>query len=212
MTRFLRHLVLALALAASLHAAEAVGTLELKGGRVLHNAKILSDQWDSVVVYSTEGMVKVKKSDLPPALQAKYPMKEAPPPPMVSPKVTINEPPQKRVAPPPAPPKDDAKSNNTGIYQGLMILNFHPEPMQATQGCVSVTIHNTGSDPVKITPDMIVCVKADGGQYVGKRFFSIVDQGTMVKTTDSVAPSADVTEIVFFQNDPLDMQDIRWAR
>lgn len=211
MNRPLRVLALGLVLAASLGAAELVGTIELRGGRTLHNAKILSDQWDSVVVFATEGMIKVKKTDLPPALLAKYPMREAPPPPpppLVSPKVIVEEPSPKKSAP---PPKEEPKSDNSGLYQGLMILNFHAKPMQAAEGCVEVTIHNTGSDTVKLTPDMIVCQKPGGGQYVGKRFFSMVDQGMMVKTADSVAPSADVTEIVFFQNEALEMQDIRWA-
>src|SRR5580658_4161113 len=42
-------------------------SLVLKGGRVLHNAKVMSDEGDSLVIRCDEGLLKIAKSSLPKA-------------------------------------------------------------------------------------------------------------------------------------------------
>ena len=212
-SRYLRLMIAVLALASGLRAAELVGTIELKSGKTLHNAKVLSDQWDSIVVFATEGMVKVKKADLPEALLAKYPMKAEPPPPMVMMKTmaTAQAPAHGEVAPPMAPKPAPAAPDNNGLYLNMLILSSQLKPMQASQGCVEVTVHNNGSEAQTLKADRITCVDQAGGIHVGKRFFIVADQGTMVKNEVSVPGGGDVTEIVYFQNEELRIGEIRWA-
>src|SRR5277367_6000010 len=63
-----------------------VAALNLGDGRVLHNAKVIADEGDSVVIKSDEGLTKVAKADLPPVLGTVYP---APPPPLDTSKMVM---------------------------------------------------------------------------------------------------------------------------
>ena len=213
MKRLLRFLLLAAVLAGVAHAAELIGDIPLKTGKVLHHAKLISDQFDSLVVFSAEGMVKVRKADLPDALAKRYPERAAPPPPpapLISKPLTLDAP-DEAGRPRPAPPPVAAPAD-PNLFRGCLITNFAAKPVQGTLGCVEVTIHNSTESPVDITPAMIRCVTTDGKVHPGMRFFVVNDLGSMtMKKTETVPPSGDVTDVVFFQQLEMDIQSLSWA-
>lgn len=53
--------------------AETYPQIDLRDGRVLHQARILSQDPASVTIYSQEGMIEVAKTELPDSLAARYP-------------------------------------------------------------------------------------------------------------------------------------------
>ena len=212
MPRILRLLLLAACLGLVARAAGSIGDIQLKSGKVLHKVKVLSDEPDSLVVFATEGMMKVKKADLPPALAARFPEREAPPPP---PPPLVNkslsdvppEPETRQARPPAAPPVDP------NLFMGCLITNYQVKPVQATLGCVEVTIHNSTEAAVTIAPKMIGCITTDGKRHTGGRFFVINDAGSMtMKRQETIPASGDVTDVVYFQTDALDLQTVGWAR
>ena len=214
MKRLLCLLLLVWAAGRPAGAAELVGDITLKSGKVLHHAKVLNDQYDSIVVFASEGMVKVKKSDLPAALAEKYPERPAPPPvtPMATKPLTVAGPDEAR-RPRPAPPVPVPVQEDPTMFHGCLITNYALKPLQATLGCVEVTIHNNNENPVEIVPAAIRCITNDGKAHAGNRFFTITDDGQMtMKKKETIPPSGDVKDVVYFQSEALDIQSVVWAK
>ena len=64
-----------------------------------------------------------------------------------------------------------------------------------------------------IQPNMLECVTHDGVKHLGNRFFVINDLGSMsMKKVETVPANGDVTDVVFYSNDALDLQDLSWVK
>src|SRR5580700_11205721 len=55
-----------------------IPVLKLNDGRVFHNVQVKKDQPDSLLVLADEGLLKIAKSSLPPALASTYPARLPP--------------------------------------------------------------------------------------------------------------------------------------
>ena len=213
MSRIARLVVAALAASALLSAAEVVGTITLKGGRVLHDAKILNDEPSSVVIFAAEGMIKVKKIDLPADLAARYPARAEPP---VALYQTLSQ-----VPPPAAPQAPKPKPRPTPrptptpvvpLFSGCSIASFQPRQVQGSLGCFEVTFHNTTSTDQTLTPGEVLCTGTDGSHHQGREFFDVSSGVTVVKRRDVVPAGGDLTTVVYFSNDEIPLDQIKWAR
>jgi hypothetical protein len=200
-------------------APSAVATLNLGDGRVLHNAKVIADEGDSVVIKSDEGLVKVAKSDLPQVLGAVYP---APPPPVDASKMVMVpfNPSPMDAAPeyePGAKPKpaqantQKAVQGSPLVFRGCTVVSFQMKAFQEVQGCAEVVIHNDTEAPVVLFPRNLVCVTATGAQMVG-RYFVTDGFPPIVKRREVVPAQGNIDETVTFANGALDISKVQWGR
>jgi len=204
--------------------AGAWATLTIKDGRVLHNARVLSDEGDSVVVRCDEGLVKVPKSSLPPA--ATDAIAPAPPKPAVAlgpdmvmrpfnPDSAAPEPePEAKPKPAPNPTPNPAQAQRPTpgpVFKGCTIVSFQPKPFQSALGCEEVVIRNDGEAPVVLFPGNIVCMTA-AGTRLGGRYF--IEEGfpPITKRREVVGAQGSVDVQVFFTNGPIDVSGVQWAR
>lgn len=202
------------------------GELALKGGRVLHNAKVLSDEGDNLVVRCDEGLVKVAKTNLPPAVAEAYPTAPAAPsgPQMVMmpfdpDRAPVIEEPDDRPKPKPAakpavkpvPAPGEAQGAAPSlVFKGCTITSFTMKPFQNSQGCAEVVLQNDGEAKAVILPGDIVCVTTDGKRLLG-RLIVVDGFPPSVKRRQVVQPSSSVTLQVAFSNDALEVSDVVWA-
>jgi hypothetical protein len=99
------------------------------------------------------------------------------------------------------------------MLHGCLITNYVSMPLQATLGCVEVTIHNSNDTPVEIVPAAIRCITNDGKAHAGNRFFTLTGDGQMtMKKKETIPPSGDVKDVVYFQAEALDIQTVVWAK
>jgi hypothetical protein len=200
-------------------APQVVATLNLGDGRVLHNAKVIADEGDSVVFKADEGLVKVAKSDLPPALSPAFP---APPPPPDTSKmvmVPFNPNPvdpapefQPGAKPKPAQPTTPKTVQGSPlVLRGCMIVSFQMKAFQDVQGCAEVVIRNDSDGPVVLFPRNVVCVTSSGTQIAGRYF---VSDGfpPIVKRREVVPAQGSIDDTVTFANDALDISKVQWGR
>lgn len=195
-------------------------TLQLRGGRVLHNAKFMSDEGDSIIVHADEGLIKIAKSDLPQGAADAFP---APPTAsggtgmvmqMFNPDMPAPAPqapaPTKKPEPGPAPtPRPKAAPNP--VFRGCTIVSFAVKPFQNSLGCAEVVIQNDGGSPSVISPGDIVCITAVGARHGGRQF---VADGfpPIVRRREVIQPSSSVDLLVPFTTEPLDIAAVQWAR
>ena len=197
-------------------------TLVLKSGRVLHNAKVMSDEGDSLVIRCDEGLVKVPKSGLPQAAIANPPpsapvaaqaqeMVMMPFNPDSAP--TVPEPQEKpKTKPKPAPsPVPAAKAAQNPIFKGCTITSFTMKPFQTSLGCAEVVIQTGTEAPVVISPGDIACITAEGKRLGGRQ---IVMDGfpPIIRRRQVVPPEGSVDILVTFSNDALDTPTVQWAK
>lgn len=194
--------------------------LELKGGRVLHNARVLSDEGDSIVVRCDEGLVKVAKDSLPPAVADAMPAKPAPAAAHPGPDMVMKPFNPDSIEPDPAPenkgrparkPAEEAKTDADPVYKGCTIVSFRVKPYQNSLGCAEVDIRNDGESPVVIVPGNIVCVTAAGARLRG-RFFIVDGFPPFAKRREVVPAHGNVDMQVTFSNEALDVASVLWAR
>jgi hypothetical protein len=194
-------------------------SLALKGGRVLHNAKVMSDEGDSVVIRCDEGLVKVAKASLPQAA-SEAGLAKAPAPP--GPEMVMqpfNPDPIQVVPEPEAKPRPAARPTPTPapaaapspVFKGCTIQSFSPRPFQNSLGCAEVVILNDTDAPVVIFPGDIVCVTADGKRLGGRQ---IVTDGfpPVVRRREVVPPRGSAVNQVTFTDAALDIASVQWAR
>jgi hypothetical protein len=197
--------------------------LVLKGGRVLHNAKVMSDEGDSLVIRCDEGLVKVPKSIMPQAANAN------PPPPAAAGSTpaqemvmmpfnpdsapTVPEPQEKpKPKPKPAPtPSPVQKAALNPVFKGCTITSFTMRPFQTSLGCAEVVIQNGTEAPVLILPGDIACITAEGKRLAGRQ---IVMDGfpPIIRRRQVVPPEGSIDIVVTFSNDALDTPTVQWAR
>jgi hypothetical protein len=199
--------------------AQAVAALQLRDGRVLHNASVIADEGDSVVICSDEGLFKVAKDALPQVMAASYP---APTPtPMAEQMVMVPfnpEPPEAvqepeaRPKPKPAPanaPNTVSASNLS--FKGCTIVSFQGKSFQSAAGCAEVVISNSTDAPVVVFPRNLVCVTSNGARHQGRY---IVTDGfpPIIKRRDVVPAQGTLDDVIIFTNDTLDISGMQWAR
>lgn len=197
----------------------AAATLNLGDGRVLHDAKVIADEGDSVVIRADEGLVKVSKTDLPQALGSAYPV----PTPDTSKMVMVPfnpspvdpapeyEPGAKPKAKPAQPNAPKPVQASPLVYRGCTVVSFQMKAFQEVQGCAEVVIRNDTESPVVIFPRSLVCVTAAGGQMAGRYF---VSDGfpPIVKRREVVPAQGSIDDTVTFANEALDISKVQWAR
>jgi hypothetical protein len=185
--------------------------LELKGGRVLHNVKLISDETDSIVVRADEGLVKVAKATLPASVAAFYPVKtppQGPPEMMMEP---FNSDPAGAVRAQEPIAKPDAKLPDHTVYKGCTIVSFQPKAYQTVLGCAEVVVRNDTDAPVEIYPGDFSCVASLYGRLVGR---SILVEGDPPgrKHKEIVPPHGNVDDLLTFTNQPIEILSVQWTQ
>ncbi len=197
----------------------AAATLNLGDGRVLHNAKVIADEGDSVVVKSDEGLVKVTKSDLPQVLGVAYP---APAPPIDASKMVmvpfnpspVDAAPEYEPGAKPKPAQASAPKPVQGsplVFRGCTVVSFQMKAFQNVQGCAEVVVHNDTDAPVVLFPRNLVCVTAAGAQMAG-RYFVTDGFPPIIKRREVVPAQGNIDETVTFANGALDISTVQWGR
>jgi hypothetical protein len=199
-----------------------IPSVALKDGRVIHNVKVMSDEGTSLVLHADEGLLKVAKSDLPPALANSYAAK-APPAPVATglvmqafdpnqpPEALPPEPGVKPKANPAAKPTPAAKLVASAAYKGCTIISFQMKSFQSVQGCAEVVIRNDTDQMVQIRPGDIACTTADGARHLARNIITDAFPPA-VKRRDFVPPQGELDDIFAFANEPLNISGVQWAR
>jgi hypothetical protein len=196
-----------------------VAALQLRDGRVLHDAMVIADEGDSVVIRANEGLIKLAKADLPQALAASYPAPTPTPEAAQMVMVPFNPSPADIVPEPDARPKPkpapanvpNPLQSNGSSFKGCTIVSFQPKSFQNAAGCAEVVIANTTDTPVVIFPRNIVCMTSGGARHQG-RFIVTDGFPPTIKRRDVVPAQGTVDDIFTFTNDALDIAGVQWAR
>ena len=196
-------------------------TVALKDGRVLHNVRVMSDDAGSIVVRADEGLLKLAKSDLPPAVAAAYPDR-APPPESTGYVMQRFDPNQAPEAPPPEPggkpkPMPGAKPAPTpvpvanAVFNGCTITSFQKKPFENVLGCADVVIRNDTDANAPLRAGDFVAVAADGTRHAGRNLFANTFPPS-VKRREFVPAHGQLDDLVAFSNEDLDISSVQWSR
>jgi hypothetical protein len=204
-----------------------LASLQLKDGRVLHNARVMSDEGTSVVIRADEGLLKIAKTNLPAAVAEAVPERSPPSATstdgeMVMQRFDPNQAPDGPVPEPgkPAPkavpgakpaPAPGAAPSVGGVYKGCTIISFQVKSFQNVQGCAQVVIRNDSDQTVLIRPNEVVCMTADGGRHVARNIVSD-SFPPQVKRREFVLAGGQVDDLFTFANEPLEISSVQWAR
>ncbi len=193
----------------------------LRDGRVLHNAKIMSDQGASVFVRADEGLFQVLKANLPQGLvQAVLPNA----PDTSAPEFVMErfDPDQGPAVPPPEPGgKAKAKPAEAAApqagpmaepaYKGCTIMSFQKKSFENILGNAEVIIQNDSENPVQLRAADFTCITADGTRHVGRNLFANTFPPS-VKRREIAPAHGQLDDIVSFGNEDLDISAVQWAR
>src|ERR1700690_1402909 len=208
-----------LAAAADPLPAAAVAALQLRDGRVLHDARVVSDEGDSVVIRADEGLVKVSKGLLPPSAAAAYPAPTPPPESAQMVMMPFNPSPREEAPVPEARPKpkpapanapNPGQNSNLG-FKGCTVVSFQVKPFQETQGAAEVVIRNDTDAPVVIFPRDIVCTTPAGARRPA-RFIATEGFPPVVKRREVVPSQGSIDDIFAFSGEAIDISGVQWAR
>jgi hypothetical protein len=196
-----------------------VAILNLGDGRLLHNAKVIADEGDSVVIKSDEGLIKVAKADLPQALETAYPTPKPTPDTSNMVMVPFNPSPadpapefEPGAKPKPAQANTPKPAQGSPlVFRGCTVVSFQMKAFQDVQGSAEVVIHNDTDSPVVIFPRNVVCVTAAGTQLAG-RFFVTDGFPPIIKRREVVPPQGSIDDTVTFANAALDISKVQWGR
>ena len=193
-----------------------IPSMKLNDGRVLHNVRVKSNEPNSLVVLADEGFLKIAKSNLPKEVADAYPAKAdaAAGPDMVM--QPFNPNPSDGGPGQPAPPRSKPKPSPTPrasstVNRGCTIVSFQAKAFQNALGCADIVIRNDTDAVAAISPGEIVCVTTTGLRYAGRNFVTDGDTPS-VKRQEIVPARGDVTDIITFTNDALDISYVQWAR
>jgi hypothetical protein len=197
-----------------------VAALQLRDGRVLHNATVIADEGDSVVIRADEGLFKMAKDTLPQVIGASYP---APTPTPVTQQMVmvpfnpspVDTTPVPEPRPKPKPPVPSNVPNPTQTsnlsFRGCTIVSFQPKAFQSLAGCAEVVIANNSEAPVVIFPRNLVCLTSTGARLQG-RFMVSDGFPPIIKRRDVVPAQGSLDEIITFANDAIDISSVQWTR
>lgn len=200
-------------------ASPAVAVLQLRDGRVLHNAKVIADEGDSVVIRSDEGLIKLAKTALPQTVAASYPAPTPTPASEQMVMVPFNPSPVDAAPEPDPRPKPKPAPNNVSkplqasplSFKGCTIVSFQPKSFQSSAGCAEVVFANGTDAPVVIFPRNLVCVTSSGARFQG-RFIVTDGFPPIIKRRDVVPAQGTLDEIITFTNDTIDISSVQWGR
>jgi hypothetical protein len=196
-----------------------VAVLQLRDGRVLHNARVITDEGESVVIRSDEGLIQLAKTALPQTVAASYP---APTPAPASEQMvmvpfnpspvdaTPGQEPRPKPKPPAANVPNPVQATNLS-FRGCTIVSFQPKSFQSAAGCAEVIIANDTDAPVVIFPRNLVCLTARGARHQG-RFIVTDGFPPIIKRRDVVPAQGSLDAIITFTNETLDISAVQWAR
>jgi hypothetical protein len=97
------------------------------------------------------------------------------------------------------------------VNRGCTIVSFQAKAFQNALGCAEIVIRNDTDAVAAISPGEIVCVTTTGLRYAGRNFVTDGDTPS-VKRQEIVPARGDVTDIITFTNDALDISYVQWAR
>src|SRR5208282_4643782 len=193
--------------------AAAFVSLQLRDGRVLHNARVTGDEGDSIVIRADEGLFKVEKDALPAALAASYP---TPTPTvateqMVMVPFNLNPPdaapePEPRPKPNPANVPNPVQSSSLA-FKGCTIVSFQMKAFQNLQGCAEVVISNSTDAPVVVLPRNLVCATPSGARHAG-RFFVTDGFPPIIRRREVVPAQGSIDEEIIFTNDAIEISSV----
>jgi hypothetical protein len=200
-----------------------IASMVLRDGRVLHNARIMSDEGASVVVRADEGLIQVAKSDLPQGVADAFPRKA--PAPDMGPDFVMQrfDPSQAPEAPPPEPggakPKPKPPGSATSapapvanaLYKGCTIVSFQKKSFENVLGCAEVVIQNDSDENTQIRPGDFVCITAAGARHPGRNIFANTFPPS-VKRREFVPAHGQLDDIITFGNEDMDIASVQWSR
>jgi hypothetical protein len=184
--------------------------LELKGGRVLHNVKLISDETDSIVVRADEGLVKVAKSTLPDAVAVFFAVKALPPGPTEMMMVPFNGDPANAVRPQDPTEKAVVNAGDRKLFKGCTIVGFQPRVYRRMLGCAEVTVRNDTDTPIEVSAGDFTCIATGLGPLPG-RFMVIEGDPSGRKLKEVIPPHGDVEDILAFSAKPLEITGVQWS-
>lgn len=184
--------------------------LELKGGRVLHNARLISNETDSIVVRADEGLVKVAKVTLPDSVAALYAVKApvAGPPEMMM--VPFNGDPANAVRPQDPAEKAVVNGVDRKLFKGCTIVGFQPRVYRRMLGCAEITVRNDTDTAIEVSAADFTCIAAGLGPIPG-RFMVVEGDPTSRKLKEVIPPHGDVDDILAFSAKPLEITGVQWS-
>jgi hypothetical protein len=187
-------------------------TLELRGGRVLHHVKVIANEPDSLVVRADEGLIKVAKASLLPPAAGFYPLSA---PPRSESTEMIMQPfdpnPASAVRSPLSIEKPAVDPLQPKLHNGCSIVSYQLKTFPGVLGCAEIALHNDTDAPADIAPGDFGCITADRKRYRGN---VMLIEGVPLgkKHKDVVPPHGDVSEIVSFTNDAIEIVAVVWIR
>jgi hypothetical protein len=194
-----------------------IATLPLNDGRVLHNVKVMSNEGTSLVVHADEGLLKIARANLPPAVAEAYPAKRVAPagPETVMPAFNPDKPPEDPLVPKPEPkipsvtPKPVVRSRP--VYKGCTIVSFQMKAFQGSQGSEQVVILNSTEADVELIPTDFNCILSDGTRHSAGY---IVTDGYpfVIKKKEIVPARGQIDDLIVFSNKPVDIVSVEWRR
>jgi hypothetical protein len=202
-----------------------LATLTLTDGRVLHNARIVPNEGNTVAIRADEGLLLVAKSLLPAGLVAPAPTASATPEdpgmmmqpfdpnkapaqdPEVRPAPKVKPVPNAPGTPNPAVPKPTINA----VFKGCSVVSFEAKSFQNVQGCAEVVIHNETDNVVLLVPRDIVCLTSQGARHVG-RFFVTDGFPPGIKRREFVPAQGQIDDVVTFTDDKIDIASVQWTR
>ncbi len=197
-----------------------VPPMVLRDGRVLHNARIMSDAGASVFIRADEGLLQVLKSNLPQEYPGFAPDK-APDP--SAPEFVMQrfDPNQGPAEPPPEPggkPKakaaaatPQAKPVAKAVFKGCTIMSLQKKSFENVLGNAEVVLQNDSEYPAQIRAADFVGIAADGTRHTGRNLFANTFPPS-VKRREVVPAHGQLDDIVSFGNEDLDISSVQWAR
>jgi hypothetical protein len=199
-----------------------VPSVTLRDGRVLHNVKVMSTQATSVIVHADEGLIGIARANLPPGFVPAAPEQAADLPGAQTIMQTFNpndapmldqeqQKPAPKVTPVPKTTEPPRPAQANPVFKGCTIVSFQMKAFGTAQGCAEVVIRNDSDAPVIIVPRDFVCV-AKTGQRRGGRFLVTDGFPPQIRRRDSVPSQGQLTDIVTFTDDMIDMSTVQWAR
>jgi hypothetical protein len=199
--------------------AQAVAALQLRDGRILHNATVIADEGESVVIRADEGLFKIAKDALPHVMAASYPAPTPTPATQQMVMVPFNPDPVEAAPEPEPRPKPKAAPANVPnpvqtsslSFRGCTIVSFQPKSFQSAAGCAEVVIANGTEAPVVILPRNLVCVTSSGARYQG-RFIVTDGFPPIIKRRDVAPAQGSLDEMIIFTNDAIDISSVQWGR
>ncbi|HEY4988168.1 MAG TPA: hypothetical protein VII09_00085 [Opitutaceae bacterium] len=194
-----------------------IATIALNDGRVLHNVKVMSNEGASLVVHADEGLLKIARTNLPPAMAAAYPAKGVASTgaetvmPAFNPDKPPEDPPTRKPEPKDRPMTPRPVARARPVFKGCTIVSFQMKAFQGSQGSEQVVVQNNTEADVELEPADFNCILTDGTRHAAGY---IVTDGYpfVIKKKEIVPARGQIDDLIVFANKPLDIASVEWRR